>query len=261
MSDSPYSSILRDVFHVVDVSEDAAERARAKPVPELTPGFEALGFQTLGFYRLGRPPGHVFEVWRSPDSRAVLVVEHDLKKRPRAELRTLLHDGTIIETSSRFSGLARLFRRSRLHHPEAAYLMETHAATTEQLYRRHTERVEAIARERNSTIPPHDSMRLLFALVSRSMVLTIHRHHHGKRLEWTIFIPATLAIVAAVVFAGTPLHWLTALAVAAVAFWYVSEMSTWLAARLLWIPPAPLATLLSAVDEAHTPSANSPAPS
>ena len=103
--------------------------------------------------------------------------------------------------------------------------------------------------------------RVLFALVSRSMVLTINRYHHGKSLEWTIFVPATLAIVAAVVFAGTPLHWLTLLAVAAVAFWYVSEMSTWLAARLLWIPPVPLATLLAAVDEAHTPSANSPAPS
>ncbi|KFE62634.1 hypothetical protein [Hyalangium minutum] len=261
MSDSPYSTILRDIFHVVDVSEDPAERARAKPVPELTPGFEALGFKTLGFYRLGRPPGHVYEVWRSPDSRAVLVVEYDLKKRPRAELRTLLHDGTIIETSSRFSGLSRLFRRARLHHPEAGYLLETHAATPEQLYRRHTERVEAIARERSSTIPSHDSMRLLFALVARSMVLTLNRYHHGKRLEWIIFIPATLAIIAAVVFAGTPLHWLTALAVAAVAFWYVSEMSSWLAARLLLIPPVPLATLLAAVDDVHTPPANSPAPS
>lgn len=261
MSDSPYSTILRDIFHVVDVSENPAERVRAKPVPELTPGFEALGFKTLGFYRLGRPPGHVYEVWRSPDSRAVLVVEYDLKKRPRAELRTLLHDGTIIETSSRFSGLSRLFRRARLHHPEAGYLLETHAATPEQLYRRHTERVEAIARERSSTIPSHDSMRLLFALVARSMVLTLNRHHYGKRMEWLIFIPATLAIIAAVVFAGTPLHWLTALAVAAVAFWYVSEMSTWLAARLLLIPPVPLATLLAAVDDVHTPSANSPTPS
>jgi hypothetical protein len=260
MSGSPYSIILRDVFEVMDVSDDAAERARAKTVPELIPAFQALGFQIVGYYRLGKPPGYVNEVWRSPDSRAFLLVEYDNKQRPRAELRTLLHDGTIIETSSRFSGLARLYRRARLHHPESAYLLETLDASPEELSRRHSERLEAIVRERNSTIPPHDSMRLNFALTSRSMVLTFTRRTEGQRLEWTIFIPATIAVVVAVVFAGTPLHWLTALAVASVALWYTGEFSTWLAARLLWIPSVPLATLLAAVDEARTPSANTPAP-
>jgi hypothetical protein len=260
MTGSPYSSILRDVFEVLDVSEDEGERARAKAVPELTPAFEKLGFQTQGFYRLGRPPGFVHEVWRSPDSRSFLVVEYDNSQKPRAELRTLLHDGTIIETSSRFSGLARLFRRARLHHPESAYLLENADVSPEELCRRHAARVEAIVRERHSTIPLHDSMRLHFALVARSMVLSFARRLQGKRLEWTILIPATLAIVAAVLLTGTPLHWLSVLAVAGVAFWYLSEMSTWLAARLLWIPPVPLATLLSAVDEARTLSANSPAP-
>lgn len=91
-------------------------------------------------------------------------------------------------------------------------------------------------------------------------MLSFTRRLQGKRLEWTLFIPATLAIVAGVVFNGTPLHWLTALAVASVAFWYIGELSTWLAARLLWIPPVPLATLLAAVDEARTPSSNGPAP-
>jgi hypothetical protein len=254
MTGSPYVSILRDVFEVVDVSADAGERSRAKTVPELAPGFAALGFQSVGFYRMGSEPGSVHEVLRSPDSRAFLILEHDLQQRPRAELRTLLHDGTIVETSSGYSGLARLFRRARLHHPESAYLLETSGASPERLWRRHTARVEAIARERGSTIPPHDSMRVHFALSSRSLVVTFVRRLQGKNLEWTIFIPATLAIVAAVVFTGSPLHWLTVLAVASVAFWYIAEASTWMAARLLRIPPVPLATLLAAVDEAHTPA-------
>jgi hypothetical protein len=254
MTGSPYVSILRDVFEVFDVSANAEERAKAKAVPELAPVFEALGFQSVGFYRMGAAPGYVHQVWRSPDSRAFLVVEYDLHKKPRAELRTLLHNGTIVETSSGYTGLARLFRRARLHHPECAYLLETSNDSPEGLWRKHSARVDAIARERGTTIPPHDSMRLQFALASRSMVVTFVRRMQGRSLEWTIFIPATIAIVVAVVFTGSPLHWLTVLAVASVAFWYIAEASTWVAARLLRIPPVPLSTLLAAVDEAHTPA-------
>jgi hypothetical protein len=65
-----------------------------------------------------------------------------------------------------------------------------------------------------------------------------------------VLIPATAAIVAAVLMAGTPLHWLTAAAVAGVAFWYAGELSTWLSARLMSMPPVPLSTLLAAVDAA-----------
>ncbi len=253
MTGSPYVSILRDVFEVFDVSADAAERARATSVPELAPGFEALGFKPVGFYRMGSAPGYVHQVWRSPDSRAFLTLEYDLKKRPRAELRTLLHDGTIVETSSSYTGLARLFRRARLHHPESGYLLETSSSGPEGLWRKHSARLEAIVRERGSTTPQHDSMRLQFALATRSLLVTFARRMQGRSLEWTIFIPATLAIIVAVVLTGSPLHWLTLLAVAGVAFWYIAEASTWLAARLLRIPPVPLASLLAAVDEAHTP--------
>lgn len=250
MDNAPYVSILRDVFEVRDVSALEGERARANAVPELSAAFEKLGFQSVGFYRMGRAPGSVHEVWRSPDSRAFLTVEYDQNRKQRAELRTLLHDGTIIDTSSHHSGLARLYRRSRIHHPESSYLMETLRGSPADLWRKHSERVEAILRERGSSIPPHDSMRMQFALASRSMVVTFVRRLQGRRLEWTVLIPATLAIVGAVVFAGTPLHWLTAVAVAGVALWYIGEFSTWLAARLMTIPPVPLASLLAAVDTA-----------
>lgn len=253
MNDSPYVSILRDIFEVRDVSEDEAARQRALNVPELSPSFEELGFRSIGFYRMGGDPGYVHEVWRSPDSRAFLTVEHDQNKRPRAELRTLLHDGTIIDTSSSFSGLARLYRRSRVHHPESAYLMEIQPCVPEALWRRHLQRVEAIAREQGSTVPSHDSMRTQFALAARSMVVSFVRRMHGRRLQWTVLIPATLAIVAAVLIGGTTLYWLPAVAVAGVAFWYVGELSTWAVARVLHVPPVPLAALLSAVDEAAMP--------
>ena len=85
------------------------------------------------------------------------------------------------------------------------------------------------------------------------MVVTFVRRMFGKRLEWTVFIPATIAIVVAVVFFGTPLHWLTLVAVAGVALWYTGEFSTWLAARLMSLPPVPLASLLAAVDRASSP--------
>jgi hypothetical protein len=250
MNGSPYVSILRDIFNVRDVSAVGEERARALAVPELASAFEAIGFESVGFYRMGKAPGYVHEVWRSPDSRAFLTLEHDNSKKPRAELRTLLHDGTIIDTSTTHSGLARLYRRSRIHHPESAYLMATSGASPEALWRKHSERLQAIVRERGSTIPPHDSLRTQFALTSRSMVVTFVRRLQGRRLEWTVLIPATVAIVAAVLMAGTPLHWLTAAAVAGVAFWYAGELSTWLSARLMSMPPVPLSTLLAAVDAA-----------
>ena len=81
-------------------------------------------------------------------------------QKPRAELRTLLHDGTIIDTSSHHSGRARLYCRSRINHPESSYLMETFRGAPELLWRKHSERVESTLRARGSTIPPHDSMRL-----------------------------------------------------------------------------------------------------
>jgi hypothetical protein len=253
MSDSPYVSILRDIFEVRDVSGDEEQRRRAMNVPEVSPAFEALGFRSIGFYRMGSDPGYVHEVWRSPDNRAFLTVEHDQNKRPRAELRTLLHDGTIIDTSSHFSGLARLFRRSRIHHPESAYLMELGPLKPEALWKRHLERVEAIARQQGSTVPVHDSMRMQLALAARSMVISFVRRMHGRRLHWIVLIPATIAIVTAVLMGGTTLFWLPAVAVAGVAFWYVAEASTWAIARVLHVPSAPLAALLSAVDEASMP--------
>jgi hypothetical protein len=253
MSDSPYVSILRDIFNVRDVSEDEAARQRALNVPELSPVFEALGFRSIGYYQMGGEPGYVHEVWRSPDSRAFLTLEHDQNKKPRAELRTLLHDGTIIDTSSRFSGLARLFRRTRIHHPESAYLMEIVPCVPEALWRHHLQRVEAIAKQQGSTVPSHDSMRMQFALAARSMVLSFVRRMNGRSLQWTVLIPATLAIVAAVLVGGTVLYWMPALAVASVAFWYAGEVSTWAIARVLQVPPVPLAALLAAVDEAAVP--------
>lgn len=253
MNDSPYVSILRDIFEVRDVSADEHERRRALGVPELSESFEALGFRSVGFYRMGKAPGYVHEVWRSPDSRAFLTVEYDQNKRPRAELRTLLHDGTIIDTSTRFSGLARLFRRSRVHHPESAYFMEIVSGTPEALWKRHQQRVEAIAREQKSTVPVHDSMRVQLALSCRSMVVSFVRRMHGKSLQWTVLIPATIAIVAAVLIGGSTLYWLPAVAVAGVAFWYTAEASTWAIARVIHIPPVPLAALLAAVDEAAEP--------
>jgi hypothetical protein len=113
--------------------------------------------------------------------------------------------------------------------------------------------VEAIAREQGSTVPSHDSMRTQFALAARSMVVSFVRRMHGRRLQWTVLIPATLAIVAAVLIGGTTLYWLPAVAVAGVAFWYAGELSTWAIARVLHVPPVPLAALLSAVDEAALP--------
>ncbi|HEX8699094.1 MAG TPA: hypothetical protein VF815_09685 [Myxococcaceae bacterium] len=254
MNDSPYVSILRDIFQVRDVSAEEEQKRRAMNVPELSPAFEALGFRSVGFYQMGGDPGYVHEVWRSPDRRAFLTLEHDQNKRPRAELRTLLHDGTIIDTSSHFSGLARLFRRSRIHHPESGYLMDLAPCQPEVLWKRHQERVEAVARQQGSTVPVHDSMRMQFALSARSMVITFVRRMHGRRLQWTVLIPATLAIVAAVLMGGTTLFWLPAAAVAGVAFWYVAEASTWAIARVMHLPPVPLAALLAAVDEASIPA-------
>ncbi len=251
MDTSPYVAILQDIFHVRDVSAVPQERARVLCVPELAGDFEKLGFQSVGFYRMGRGEGYVYEVWRSPDSRAFLTLEHDQRKKPRAEIRTMLNDGTIIDTSSHHSGLARLYRRSRIHHPESAYLMETASGSPETLWRKHSERVEAIVKERGSSLPPHDSMRTQFALASRSMVVSFVRRMKSRSLEWTVLIPATLAIVAAVVLTGSPLHWLTGAAVALVALWYTGEYSTWLAARLLTIPPVPLIALQAAVDTAE----------
>jgi hypothetical protein len=255
MHDSLYVSILRDSCAVRDVSEDEEERSKAIHAPEVSSAFESLGFCSIGLYRMGREPKqqHTHEVWRSPDSRAFLTVERDQNQKPRAELRTLLHDGTIVDTSSHFSGLARLFRRSRIHHPESAYFMELGPCVPEALWQRHVQRVEELARKRGSTVPVHDGMRMQLALCARSMAVSTVRRYHGQRLHWIVLIPATLAIVAAMLIGGATRYWLSAAAVSGVAFWYIGEVSTWASARLIYVPPASLATLLDSVDEAAQP--------
>ena len=249
MNSQPYAALIQDLYQ--DVSGDESARRQAKTVPELASAFEALGFRSVGFYRIGRrEPANIFEVWCSPDSRALLTMEYDQKHQARAELRTLLHDGTIVDTSSQHSGRARLFCRSRVHHPESGYVMETSAAGPEALWRRHAERVEALARERQTSLPGHDSLRMHLALSARSYFLSAVRRMFGRRIEWMVLIPATLLIVLDVLVAHTPWYSLSAVAVAGVAFWYFGEVSTWAAARLMRIPRVPLAVLLSAVDEA-----------
>lgn len=254
MNDSFYVSTLRD-FAVKDVSEDEEHRNNVLHVPEVSSAFEELGFRSIGFYGMGLrgPNSHVHEVWRSPDSRAFLTVEFDQHQKARAELRTLLHDGTIIDTSSHFSGLARLFRRSRMHHPESAYFMELASSEPAALWQRHLQRVEEIARRQVSTVPVHDTMGMQLALCARSLAVSHVRRYHGQRLHWVVLIPATFAIVAAVLIGGATLYWLPAVAVAGVAFWYIGEVSTWASARLKYLPRVSLATLLAAAAEAAQP--------
>jgi hypothetical protein len=254
MNDPFYASVLRD-YAVKDVSDNEEERSHALHVPEVSSAFEELGFRSIGFYGmgLGRPGSHVHEVWRSPDSRAFLTVERDKHQKPRAELRTLLHDSTIIDTSSHFSGLARLFRRSRMHHPESSYFMELGRCAPKALWQRHLQRVEEIARGQGSTVPVHDAMGMQLALCARSLAVSCVRMYHGQRLHWVVLIPATLAIVAGVLIGGATLYWLPAVAVAGVAFWYTGEVSTWASARLKYLPRESLATLLASVDEAAQP--------
>jgi hypothetical protein len=109
-------------------------------------------------------------VLTSPKADAFLTLtlspEHPLQREPRtiptAILESGLEDGSVILTTNYPEHLW------RLNHPKAGlYLAGWAEAAPEELWRRHRQRVEDLALERDSPVLPHVSMHLRLKIAER----------------------------------------------------------------------------------------------
>jgi hypothetical protein len=156
-----------------DVTEDSEACRAVDNVPELRTGFHKLGFRRVGFLAEYRLPGKdpwIQEVLTSADGAAFLTLallpDHPLRSEPRtiptATLESALEDGSLLITTTYPEYLW------RLNHPKAGlYLEGWSEAAPEELWRRHQQRVEDLALERDSPALRHVSMPLRLWIAQR----------------------------------------------------------------------------------------------
>src|SRR5437899_1054061 len=193
-----------------DVTYDDDAVARADQVPELRSHFEKLGFRSLGFMA-HRPFEHIFwvhEVLTSSEEDAFVTLalspSNILKTEPRtvpiAILQTALANGSVIVTTNCPAQL-RL-----LNHPKAGSFLEGRsAASAEELWDRHRERVAEIRFDEATSLLPHDTMDLRLRIAERCTAVA-----H--------FVVAFALLSAFFAFVGMGILWLEAMS------WFNSQV-------------------------------------
>ncbi len=180
----------------LDVTADVAARERVDPVGEAADALRALGFEAVGLLEARNQadqPGQVVEVLRSAD-RSAFAVAQLFGKRPHFELRTILRDGSIVETSSRPKHAWSFPRRD---HPAAGYRLAflNEGASAADAWERHKARLGE-----SSDAPPQDSMALYLKLCDRAWRIALVRRRVGVLVGFALaalFFGALLALDAA----------------------------------------------------------------
>ena len=162
-----------------DVSSDPEAAARLREIPELAGPFTALGFERIALVEsvrassLKRGKRIVHELLASPDRRAFLLPERSPGGPPVAPLRSVLEDGTILETWGPIddwrSWLAPLPPVSRT--PVGFHVEVAPSWEASELWRTHAAALDALAARRGSGVPPHDAVSLYGPIANRAIDL------------------------------------------------------------------------------------------
>ena len=82
------------------------------------------------------------------------------------------------------------------HHPRAGYYLDlVDSPTPEDLWHRHSQRVAAIAKSRETSIPPQNSIRLYLAICERISEINRYRQKIQEIGQWTTGILLVFSIV------------------------------------------------------------------
>lgn len=181
----------------MDVSDRPEIEAAADLVESVRGPLVGLGFKRIGFVEQVSSAGrHVSELLVDP-SRMSFVKPETLAGRPHASFRTLLEDGTLVDTRNthRYALLDHLpLLAPYQHHPAAGYLLENQgAAEPEALWARHAERVRQAIVSRRTRARPHNSMALCTATLNRTWRVNERRVDVGVRVGMTAWV-AVLAV-------------------------------------------------------------------
>jgi hypothetical protein len=151
-----------------DVSHDPRAPERAEDTLGAAERLRQAGFTTAGWVedRLAGA-GRVYEVLASPD-RAALALPENLFGQPHVAFRTLLDDGTIVETAFARRGGIRLLPPPRVHHPWAGYELRRAPADVDRAFDAHRRHVEEVARRRGTAARPQDDLALYVAMGERT---------------------------------------------------------------------------------------------
>jgi hypothetical protein len=190
----------RDWFR--DMTDVPGAEQAADNVPELRAGFEELGFRRVGFlgeYEMpGKPTLWVYEVLSSANGDAFLTLyrapDGPLRNKPRivrtATLETALEDGSIIITTTHDKHLW------SLDHPRAGvYLEGWSEVSPEELWYRHQQRVEDLARKRDRSVLRHDSMPLRLWIAGRCIQIGSHVAFVALLMGLAAFVAVLITLV------------------------------------------------------------------
>jgi hypothetical protein len=153
-----------------DVGHDPEATAESIDDVEILARLEAQGFERITLVRAwaGARESNVSTLLKSPDGAAFGESERKGSLR-ETWLRSMLQDGTIVETRLRRSGWMQvLMGPLRIHHPRAHYHL-AQTAEVEQLWPTHSALVERIALERRSSAVPCQDLQTYRDLTARAL--------------------------------------------------------------------------------------------
>jgi hypothetical protein len=213
----------------------ADEQGRFDEVTPYTGALEALGFTRLCRVTVGSGKA-ISQVWVSREGDAFAEPEWMPGPAPHLSFRSVLPDGTILQTSTPRVGKVRLIPFwTRQHHPKAGYLLEERAGMPHELWARHRERVAEAARSRGGASALDASLAVFLDLANRTVKLARARARLAQWVGLALFlavaIPLSVKQHAGWALALTALVW-------AVATWGTFALSL----RLGWPrlePPRP----------------------
>lgn len=179
-----------------DVGDDPQAAGTTVDDAERLPALEAQGFRRLTLVRAWAVDRKSFvsTLLRSGDGTAFGESER-LGSLRVTLVRTVLEDGTLIETSLVSPSLKTLlFGPLRVHHPRAGF----HAARVrriEDLWTSHRDRVARVAAQEQTTIPRHDSLELYRDVTARGMEIAFFQSQAILVLPFLAIFAAMLPAV------------------------------------------------------------------
>ena len=175
-----------------------ASRARIRPAPKGTGELLALGYKLLGLLETASgAQEQVSEIYASPDGRTFAEPEGTGKGKELLYLRSILHDGTIVDTAGPPWLPAWLIPPPRRHAPAAGYHLQRMKGSTREKHDAHRALLSRVEAERRTTAAPADSVERMAELCHRSAAVS--RVHN---FVWVVMLVAVVAASALAVQAG-----------------------------------------------------------
>lgn len=153
----------------LDIADEAVARTRLTPAPGVTGDLVNLGFQFLGLLETSSGAQRkVSEIYASPDGRSFAEPEGAPGGKELLYFRSILRDGTVVDTAGPPWLPAWLIPPPRRPAPRAGYHLQRLRASTREKYEAHQALLSRVEADRASPVAPADSVPRMAVLSAQS---------------------------------------------------------------------------------------------